>query len=215
LEADMTVQTGHPLRFAIAVFSIGLIAGCGKAPDPREDLVASLGGANVEGYNFAFAETADQKVSSLTNASADKLMTLPKEDAKVVLRYTRVENRKANTKTLFRTEVIKRGGALTLSVADLSANTVKDWPLPPPDPRCTREYPSINACTDDFFCSNKGPMQCQANRTCEPQKAALYCCVTGEGSYSVHVVVPPDTFSRACVLRDVLPNFEGLVLSNR
>ena len=61
----------------------------------------------------------------------------------------------------------------------------------------------------DFNCENKGAFLCEANRTCQPQFAALTCCLTNGQAFSVHLVVPPTRLR--CLI--ALPDLEGLVLS--
>src|SRR5260370_17011807 len=80
----------HLLAAALAL----ALASCqGKpAADPRGELAASLGGADVKGYLFALSEGATQKTSSLTNSAGLHPTALPKTYAAVVPRYTTTHN---------------------------------------------------------------------------------------------------------------------------
>jgi hypothetical protein len=203
---------------AIAALSLALPSSCSKAPpDPKEELTGALKGANVSGYVFALADTEDQRTSSLTNNALSTLITLGDEDAIVPLRYTRVVNKKDKTTNVYKTEVVKKGPALTLVVTDLAGKVIDQRTIPPAGPNCEPQgqFDSLNACIEEFDCTKKGGLQCQANRTCEPQFAALTCCLKNGSIFSVHLVIPPTKFTRACLLKDVIPDLEGLVLSRR
>ena len=61
-------RSASPFRLAIVLLSLGLVCSCkATMTDPREDLVSSLKGANVEGFNFATSEDEGQVTASLTN----------------------------------------------------------------------------------------------------------------------------------------------------
>jgi hypothetical protein len=203
---------------AIAALSLALATSCSKGPpDPKDELTGELKGANVSGYAFALAETEDQKTSSLTNSAISKLVTLGNEDATVPLRYTRVENKKDKSTNVYKTEVLKKGDTLTFAVTDLAGKVIDQRAIPPAGPNCEPpgQFDSLAACIEEFDCTKKGALQCQANRTCEPQFAALTCCLKNGTAFSVHLVIPPTKFTRVCLLKDLVPDTEGFVLSRR
>ena len=212
------IRLDSAFHVAVALLSLGLVCSCSETspPDSRQSLVGSLKGANVEGYLFAVTETDDQRTASLTNNAVNNLITLGSGDSNLVLRYSRVLDRKTNTRSLFRTEVVKRGTSLTLAVTDMAENkVVEQRPFPPSGPACQPEgqFDSVNACIEEFDCTRKGPLQCQANCTCEPVFPALTCCLKDGTILSVHLIIRPTKIR--CVLRDLVPDLDGLVLSQR
>lgn len=136
------IRLDSAFHVAVALLSLGLVCSCSETspPDSRQSLVGSLKGANVEGYLFAVTETDDQRTASLTNNAVNNLITLGSGDSNLVLRYSRVLDRKTNTRSLFRTEVVKRGTSLTLAVTDMAENkVVEQRPFPPSGPACQPE----------------------------------------------------------------------------
>ncbi|MEK6322270.1 MAG: hypothetical protein AABN33_11355 [Acidobacteriota bacterium] len=206
-------------RLAIVFLSLGLVGSCKTTmPDPRQDLLRSLKGANVEGYHFATEEDETQVIASLTNSAVRNLITLDSGATDLVLRYTSVKDKNTNTTRTSKTEVIKTGTALTLLVTDIATGEVvsrKPFPAaeshkktdttgPPPT------FDSLEDCIKDFNCTRRGALQCEADRTCENQFAALTCCLKNGQCFSVHLIIRP---TRLRCLIAVFPNFEGLVLS--
>src|SRR6266516_3687081 len=60
---------------------------------------------------------------------------------------------------------------------------------------------TVNTCVAAFNCTNRGPLKCEANRTCKGQFAALTCCLKNGSSISVHLIIPPAVLTKACLLR--------------
>ncbi len=207
---------------AIVLLSLGLVCSCKtKMPDPREQLVRSLKGANVEGYNFATEEGETQAIASLTNSAVRNLIKLDSSATNLVVRYTSAKDKKVNTTRTYKTEIVKAGTALTLVVTDMATGEVvtrKAFPAPEPHKATDTAGPpptfdSLEDCIRDFNCTRRGALQCEANRTCEDQFAALICCLKNGQCFSVHLIIRPTTL--ICRLRAVIPDLEGLVLSQQ
>lgn len=202
-------------RLVIVLLSLGAICACSTAtPDPREELVRLLKGANVDLYHFATSEDDAQVVTSLTNSALRSVINLDSGDSNVVLRYASVKDKKANTTKVYKAEISKTGAELTLLVADFDTNEVvtrKTFPAPEPHDETGPKFDTLEDCIKDFNCQRKGALQCEADRTCEPQLAALTCCLTNGQCFSVHLVVRPNTFR--CLFRDLTADLEGLVLT--
>ena len=215
----------EPVRVGFRAFVVVLAAGflfaCEKAQiaDRKAELIGTLKGADVHGYLFSFNEGETQTTAALTNKAVQNVISLGKSDAGVVLQYTRVEDNKNNTSKTYKSEITKQNGPLRLVVTDLATNAViEEGSFPDPGPACWGDPPgqfaSINACIDAFNCTNRGTLQCEANRTCKNQFAALTCCLTNGSSISVHLVIPPAAVSiKPCLLRSLTPELPGLVLS--
>lgn len=199
-----------------ALLAFGLISSCSKAPtSPKEELVEALKGTNVDGYVFASTESSDRTIASFTNKSADGITTLASGDATRPLKYTRIKDNKANATALFKTEVIKKGTALTLAVTDISGNKILDQrTLPAVGRVCEPPAPfdSIGACIENFDCTGRGALQCQANRTCEPQVAALTCCLKNGSIISVHLLINPEN-RRFCLLQSLYGDIDAIAVS--
>jgi hypothetical protein len=203
-----------------ALLSLGLLFACKPVKtDPREDLISSLKGANVEGFNFSTEENETQAISSLTNSAVRQLVTLDGGTTSLVLRYTSVRDRKTNITKTSKTEVAKSGKELTLQVTDIASGEVifkQIFPVPEPhQPTGATSGPptfdTLEACINDFNCTRRGPLECEANRTCQDQYAALTCCLQNGQCFSVHLIIKPTTFK--CKLPPVIPDFEGVVFS--
>ena len=204
---------------AIGLLSLGLVCSCKTttAPDPRQDLVNSLKGANVEGFLFATNEDEAQVVVSLTNSDVRTLIKLDSAASNLVLRYASVREKNTNTTRTYKTEVTKAGTALTLLVTDIATGEVvsrKTFPAletPHTDTPALPTFDSLEDCIKDFNCTRRGALECEANRTCEDQFAALTCCLKNGQCFSVHMIIRPT--SLRCRLIGFLPDLEGLVLS--
>ena len=205
---------------ATALAALVLVASCkATPPDPRADFARALKGANVEGYQFATREDDAFVVTSLTNPAVRAVLRLG-DAQRTPLQYTRVLDRKANTERLYRTDVVRDGATLTLVVTDLATDAVvsdRAFPAPEDDdttpPTPTAGYDTLEQCTADFNCEHGGRLQCAANRSCQDQLAALTCCLKSGDCYSVHLVIKPT--APRCVIRDMVPPLEGLVLARR
>ena len=203
---------------AIALLSLGLVTSCKTppTPDPRQDLVNSLKGANVDGFLFATSEDDAQIVTSLTNSAVRNLIRLDSA-ANIVLRYTSIKEKNTNTTKIHKTEAVKTGTSLALLVTDIATGDVisrKAFPAPEPHHADTGAAPlfdSLEDCIKDFDCKRRGALQCEANRTCEDQFAALTCCLKNGQCFSVHLIIRPT--SLRCRLIGFIPDLEGLVLS--
>jgi hypothetical protein len=211
---NLTRSALHPAAFVL----LALLAACkASAPDPRADLARSLKGANVEGYQFTMKEDDAFVVTSLSNPQARTVMKLG-DAQRTPLQYTRVFDRKANSQMLYRTDLVRDKSRLALVVTDLAKGTVvsrRDFPAPeddgtPPPTPGTTGYDSIGQCIADFNCEHGGQLQCQANRTCQEQLAALTCCLKSGDCYSVHLVIKPT--APRCLLKDLVPPIEGVML---
>ena len=214
-------RTVFTFCLATALLSLGLVSSCNKpttTTDPREDLIGSLRGANVQGYLFATDEDDAQVTTSLTNSAVRNLIRLDSGSTGVVLRYTSVKDKKTNATKTYKTEVTKAGNALTLQVTDIATGAVVSKnAFPAPQPHNTGEtgtaptFDTLEACINDFNCKFRGALQCEADRTCQDQFAALTCCLKNGQCFSVHLVIRPISFR--CRFSGFTTNLEGLVLS--
>lgn len=205
---------------ATALLSLGLVCSCKTATaDSREELVRSLKGANVDGYHFATEEGDTQVINSLTNSSVRNPIRLDGDESNQVLRYTSVKDKGTNTTRTYKTEAIRSGSTLTIQVSDIATGEVasrKAFPAAAPHDRTgaggsSPTFDSLEDCIADFNCTKKGAIQCEANRTCEDQFAALTCCLNNGQCFSVHLIIRPT--SLRCRLAGVIPNLEGLVFT--
>ena len=187
-----------------------------QKPDARAELIRSLKGANVDGYVFATRDDESQVLASLTNGAVRNLITIEESATNTVLRYTSVTDKKANTTKTYKAEAVKTGTSLAIVVTDIATGDVLSrdtFPTPQPHGADQPRFDTLEACIKDFDCKNRGALQCEANRTCKDQFAALTCCLTNGQCFSVHLIIRPT--SLRCQLLDVIPNLEGLVLTQR
>lgn len=211
------IRLGSAFLVPITLLSLGFLGSCKHAsvPDPKGDLIRSLKGANVEGYLFSLSEEEAKTTAALTNPAVRDLIKLGKGDPGLVLRYTSVEDKRANERTVYKSEVLRHGNSLRLAVRDLATDQIVDeGTFPPPGPTCQPPGPfdSINACTEEFNCTSKGPLQCAANRTCHPQFAALTCCLKDGSIFSVHLIITPTR--PLCQLLDVTPAVDVVLIAD-
>lgn len=211
----------NPARIClvIVVLALTLVCACKTTKvDPREELVRSLKGANVEGYYFATREDETQVVASLDNSALRNPIKLA--SGSLVLRYTSVKDKKANTTRTYKTEIARNGAVLTLLVTDISSGeSVMKEEFPPVKSSgdgtgngtgndCTQTAKKVfntpAECENDFFsdCTRGGFVQCEANRTCEPQRTGFDCCFKDGTGFSATVIIWP---TRLCLTRPYLP----------
>src|SRR5215510_6888065 len=115
------------LCMVILLLPVALLSSCGNpvpSPSPRDELVGSLKGANVDGFDFASSEDEVQAVASLTNRAVRGLVIMDTGPTNLVLRYTRIKDRKTNTVKIYKAEMVKAGKELTLQVTDIVSNEV-------------------------------------------------------------------------------------------
>lgn len=199
---------------AITLLSVGLICSCDHAkPNPREEFVRSLKDADVEGFRFATNEDKNREVTSLTNGTDSEFINLDNSTTSVVLRYTRIKDKSANTTKTYKTEVVKAGNKFEFLVTDIATTEAiirkavpeNDTTNPPPPPAGCE---SLESCAD-FECKNLPALQCEANKTCQPKILSTFCCLNGS-PVSIHYLVNPT--ARLCILKDLIPDIKGFVL---
>ena len=188
---------------------------CMKTPptDPRAELVGSLKDARLEGFYFETMDADVQQIAAMTNGAIREPIKMD-ADGSVVLRYTRVHDKKTNTTTTYKTEAIRSGDQITLQVTDIAsgASALKqtaDFPAPPAPAAaggCGGTFPPFNSLAD-CTCSLRASLLVEANRTCTPQSAPAICCLNGN-LISVHLFVMPTNL--ICQL-DALANFADLL----
>lgn len=206
--------------FAIVLLSLGLAGAC-KTITPREQLVRSLKGANIEGYFLATREDDIEEVASLTNSALRNPIQLGNDS--LVLKYTSVKDKKANNTRIYKTEIVRKDAALTLLVTDVaSGETVMKKEFPPAKSRidaaggdCTKIFEkSFNTpaeCKRDFDldCRRGSFLLCEANRTCEPVVTELECCFKDGHATAALLIIWP---TRRLCFTAFLPD-EDLVLT--
>ena len=178
----------------ILCLSLGFVSCKDARPDPKEELVGSLKGANLEGFYFEKRDDDTQEIASLTNGIIADAIKLD-SDATLVLRYTRVKDKKANTSKTYKTEAVKTGNQLTLQVTDIASggSVIKEtgeFPAPPAattGAQCNPAFKSL----EDCICSQRAALLFEANRTCKTQQGAAICCINGTQLISVHFFVMP------------------------
>lgn len=163
-------------------------------PDARAELLASLKGASLDGFVFETRGNDAQEVVSMTNGIVGEAIKID-SDTTLVLRYSMVKDKKANTSTTYKMEAIRAGDQLTIQVTDIASGAsfmkdTSDFPAPPPPTGTTCGPPAFKN-FDDCLCSLQAALLVEANRTCQPQQGAAICCINGTGLFSVHILVMP------------------------
>lgn len=160
-------------------------------------------------------------VTSLDNSAMRNPIKLA--SGSLVLRYTRVRDKKANTTRIYRTEIARNGAAITILVTDIASGEVAMKKDLAPDKNgtgnggdgtgknCTQTgekvFNSQAECDNNFFsdCTRGGFVQCKANRTCEPKRSGYECCFKDGSGVAVTVIVWPN---RLCPSIPYLPGDE-------
>jgi hypothetical protein len=226
------ISLHHRSKFTFSLMIVLLFLGLGAScytekpgtesgHDPRAELIRSLKGANIEGFNFAIDEDETQVIASLTSNAVRDVITL-KGDTTMALRYTSIKDRKTNTVKTYKAEVVKKGAEVALVVSDIATGEIIDKippPPPPPTPMPTGIcappaiiFDSLNACIDDFNCKKRPAILCEVNKTCKPQRAGVTCCIKGQpGAIIVDMLITPTSFR--CLVVGPLPDQLELVLS--
>ncbi|HEV7508127.1 MAG TPA: hypothetical protein VGS07_24810 [Thermoanaerobaculia bacterium] len=215
----MTRQTRPSalLYLPVALLFLGFLfflSGPAAADDPKADLITLLRGADVDGYTFSMNEDDAVTSSSLTGKGLYDVFTLGKGDADVILRYTSIQDKKTLKTSVYKSEVIKKGTAVNLVITDVAANkVVSNKVFPTPGLSCfpAGQFASLNACIERFRCLYGGNLTCNANLSCDPQFAALTCCLTNGQNFSVHMIFPPTSI--ACLVRAQTVDVGGLSTS--
>lgn len=182
--------------------------------DQKQELLRTLKGKNVKRYHFSLQEDENKVVASLTNSVVRKPIHL-KRASDLILSYTQVKDKKKRTTRIFKSEVKTSGSNVTIIVRDLISNRViSKYSFPSPTPHDhpgDTGFETLQQCIQDFRCKHGGELQCEANRTCKTQFAALTCCLNNGNCFSVHLVFHPN--SLRCQILSNVPQLEGLVLS--
>ena len=180
--------------------------------DHKQEILRMLKGKKLKGYYFSLQDDDNKVVASLTNSAVRKPIDLNKTGTGLVLSYTRVKDKRKKSTRTYKSEVETDGSDVTIIVKDLVNNRlVNKNTFPSPTSHDGTGFDTLEQCIADFRCKHGGELQCEANRTCKPQFAALICCLKNGNCFSVHLVFHPN--SLRCQILTNVPPLEGLVLS--
>jgi hypothetical protein len=210
------VRSSFALQIPIALLSLGLLCfgSAASASDPGKEPADESGGEYVKGHILTVTEDSTHVTTSQRIEATNDLITLGKDDTSLILGTKSITDKKTNTTTSYRTEVIRKDKSLTLVVTDLdTGRLIESHPFPAAGPGCfpAGEFDSLNACIAAFQCDKGAELLCQANRTCKPQFVGLTCCLKDGTAFSVHLVIRPTSFR--CQFLDLAVDLEGMVLS--
>ena len=160
-------------------------------PDPREDLVKLLKGANVDGYFFASKEDANQSIATLTNPTLREPVKLDSSN-RLVLQYASVKDKKANTTKTMKAEIVRSDSGYKLFITDVVADhVIAEEAFAPRLCPGVPVFDTFDQCYDDFNCKVLPELQCEANKTCKSIKTELRCCFRdGTEIHALIIIVP-------------------------
>src|SRR5260370_30295936 len=117
------------------LLSVSFVYSCKTAapPDPKEEFVRSLKGANVNGYFFSVKEEGNRVTTSLTNGSLREPIKLDSSNT-LVLGYAGVKDKKTNTTKTYKAEIVKADKTVTLQLTNINSGEVTKDAFPPPKP---------------------------------------------------------------------------------
>lgn len=210
------VRSSFALQIPTALLSLALLCfgSAASASDPGKEPAYESGGEYVKGHILTVTEDSTHVTTTQRIEATNDLIMLGKEDTSLILGTKSVKDKKTNTTSFYRTEVIRKDTALSLAVTDLATGRLlEEHPFPTAGPGCfpAGEFDSLNACIAAFNCDKGSELLCEANRTCRPQFVGLTCCLKDGTAFSVHLVIRPTSFR--CQLQDLVVDLEGLVLS--
>lgn len=162
-----------------------------SAPNPRDELIRSLKGANVDGYFFRTKEDNNQVITSLINNTLGSPVKLDSSN-RLVIGYANVKDKKANTTKTLKAEIVKDGEGYSLRVEDIVAGgLVIDERFAPRLCPGVPVFDTFDQCIDDFNCKVLPELQCEANRTCKTIRTELRCCMRdGTEIHALILIVP-------------------------
>lgn len=176
------------------LLSLSLVSSCKETI--RAELVGSLKGETLEGFNFATLEDGNQIIASLTNSEAQNIVTLENNTINKILKYTLVKENINIIKRVYKTEVIKKNSELALVVTDITTGIVVSR-TPFPESKSNHSlnglhnFDTFEECIADFNCTSRQAYQCEANRTCEVQLPHLLCCFNDGQCFSLVMIINP------------------------
>lgn len=163
--------------------------------------------ATKENKEFEFSskmiEEDNQIEVTLSNKNVGKQVVFNAQDTSLLLGYHAKKMMDATKAEITKFEIIKKDKVVSLRTSDGSGQILSENKFVVNDK--VLNVDSINRdnnfkdCVDDFFCDLEAP-RCEANRTCETQYYAIFCCNSDEDCISIHYVFEPENpFS--CLLR--------------
>ena len=188
--------------FGIVLLSLTLVSSCDPnkppdgptpptKPDPREELVRSLKGANVDGYFFAMKEDANQTITSLTNGALREPVKLDGNN-RLVLQYANVKEKRANTTKTLKAEIGRSDNGYKLFITDVAANhVIAEEAFAPRLCPGVPVFDTFDQCYDDFECKVLPELLCEANRTCKSIRTELRCCMRDGTEIHALILISP------------------------
>jgi len=189
-----------------ALLALALICTSAVPAFADDELLRALGDAKPADYAFATSDDEEQATASLTYRGLRERVTM--SGTKLILKVARVTDKKSGVARIYRTEILRVKDAVTLRISDVdTGEVILDRLAPPPVHGGGGDF---DECFRNFECNLRGPLQCEADRTCEPQVVAVTCCDDQGNCISVHFIVRPQAVR--CALRDLVPNLDNGVL---
>jgi alpha-tubulin suppressor-like RCC1 family protein len=171
--------------FAVVLLCLGVAGACrSTGTDLKEGLRRAAKGADLRDYTFASSEDDSQAIASFTSGAIKDRMTLTR-DATVVARYQAVHDKKNDTTTYYRDDIVRKGRLLTFVRTDLGTNRIVnqqslditgDGGRGGRGGRRGTPCPSCADAQQDFDLNHRPALQAEANRTCRVLLGGYSCC---------------------------------------
>lgn len=196
--------------FAVVIVCLGAGACGSSGTDLKKGLLRVAKGADLRGYTLALSEDDAHATASFTNTASKEGVTFT-GDGTVVIAYRAVYDKKSDTTTNYRDDIVRKGRSLTFVITDLGTDRVVDQQSLQIDEDEEEDdgggtpCPLCSDAREDFELNRLPILQAEANRTCKTVHAVYKCCEFPPcpGCPLVHVPIPPIATSLlfACSVR--------------
>ncbi len=140
-------------------------------------------------FHYQVGESDEGLTAVLRNAAVGQQVNFATKDSTILLGVYQQDG------TVYRSQLVRSDSTIQMQILNTANDRteVVDYPFPDlvfesPGPG---GFESLEDCMDHYFCTLEA-IQCEANRTCEPQHYGIICCIEGEDiCYSIHYYFPP------------------------
>ncbi|HET9825969.1 MAG TPA: hypothetical protein VFP87_11575 [Chitinophagaceae bacterium] len=202
--------------FFFAILAFLFLSSCKNAAEnSRQKLLDAFKDQKVDSsWNFETTENDSIKTSAFKNKAIGEQIVLQARDTSLVIGYFSHENKRTQSSTMYKSQLVRRDSLLYVVLNDPSGKQIDKVMLPaakktltPTQPTPGGSFGSFEKCFYDFNCKERSQLQCLANETCKPVRADIDCCLPDGQCYSILIVINPTRLICSIAVIDMPPIF--------
>ncbi|MBI5915294.1 MAG: hypothetical protein HY842_07950 [Bacteroidetes bacterium] len=163
-------------------------------------------------FNFDVSETDSLLTAVLINKTISNQVRLGSRDTNILIGLHSLNAKDANSSSIFKTYLIKRGSQISVEISDLTGIIVEKIPSHGPiDDIHTNPhsggFDDIQDCMDDFYRNKYCDLLDQANQSCKTVYYGFLCCLKNGARFFIDFIAikPTAPWCRFNIVASYIP----------